>query len=251
MLALASGWLGPAGRADLAKAAEAARGLGFSRVHATRPPKDAATVRPVLDRLGLSLEGISTAPVKSLAEVDGALARAAKAAADLRESLVVLDVGGLKVGPKETPEAAVLALARDLHGAGSTFSGLSIAVRGAARGDGLLGMVEVEWLLDALKGKAVGLWLDPARATALQRAKRPGNALDWADRLAKRTMGVALHGLGPAGEGHALPEDDGADWGTLRGLLSARVPRVLDVGPAVPAGEVADARRKFEEFFHW
>ena len=251
MLALSSGRLGPAGVRDLAATAEVARGMGFSRVHAARPPKDAETARPVLDRLGLALDGVATAPLASVVELPDVLARAARAAAALRERLVVLDAGDLAAGSRETPAVAVETLARALHGQTATWSGLSIAVRAAARGDRLLGLAETEWLLDALKGKPVGLWLDPARATTLLRAKRPGTALDWAERLGARTMGVAVHGLGASGKGHALPEDDGADWGTLRGLLSARVPRVLDVGAAVEASDVSDARRHFEEDLHW
>lgn len=99
----------------------------------------------------------------------------------------------------------------------------------------------MEWLLDDLP--ALGLFFDPARA---QRAWRLGLGPEpaaWADRLASRTVGVFVHGLGSDLAGHGHPEDGAADWGTLGRSLPHRVPWILDVTHALSAADVEDAIR--------
>jgi hypothetical protein len=248
-LALASGWLRD-GADSMARAAEAARGMGFTQVFASKPPRDAATGKASLDALGLSLAAVATDPVADLGGLRVSIDRAAQAAAALKRPLVVVDLGGVTAGFGETREVAVDRWARSLFDAMRAWSGLAIAVRPGADGGRLFLFPETEWLLDDLVGLPIGLWLDPSRALALQRSAGGPAPVAWADRFAARTLGVAIYGLGTGG-GHARPEDDGPAWGTLRDLLPARAARVLDVGPAVPVADVIDARRRFEEELRW
>ena len=55
-------------------------------------------------------------------------------------------------------------------------------------------------------------------------------------------MGLSIHGLG-GGEGHARPEDDGLDWGTLRGLVPSKAPWVLDLAPSTATSAIEESRR--------
>ena len=163
---------------------------------------------------------------------------------------MVLDLQALVADPRESAEAAVVRLSRTLHGLFSRWPGLSLALRAAHAPGRLLGFREMDWLLSDNPGKPVGLWMDPARALALERAQAGPSPLDWADRFASRTLGIAVHGLG-AGSGHVRPEEAGLDWGTLRGLLPLHAPRVLDVGPSLTSADVVDVRRQFEEMLGW
>ncbi|MCC7139033.1 MAG: hypothetical protein IT460_11480 [Planctomycetes bacterium] len=257
-LSLASGWLRD-GVADLVRTAEAARALGFTGVFASRAPADAAAGRATVRALGLAVAGVQTDPVEDPAALRAALDRAAAGAATLRQALVVVDAGPARPrgdGPdgKHARERAVERWSRALHASLSAWPGLAVAWRGSADADGLFRADETAWLLDDHADRPVGLWLDPVRAARRaptgaagpERGPADGDVLAWADRFARRTMGLAVHGVG-AGGGHAPPEDGGTDWGTLLGLVPARAARVLDVGPAVPAGAVADVRRWFEE----
>jgi hypothetical protein len=234
VLALSSDRLGVE-RADLlARAAEVAGRLGFRAVHAARPPRDAARARPALERRGLALHGVAAPPLEGIAAVAGAAARASEAAAALRTRVAVLDGGDLAVPAGRSVEAEVEALARAMHGALAAAPGATIALRPAGPAGRLCGFRECGWLLDALASKAFGLWLDPVRAAA-----GPVAALDWADRYASRTVGIALHAA------------HGADWGTLRGLVPSRALRVLYADPTASDEEVVDARRRFEEALGW
>ncbi len=161
------------------------------------------------------------------------------------------DLGDAVAASNETLERAVERWSRVLHAAVSAWSGLSIAVRVSGRKDGLFGFEQTAWLLDDLSSRPVGLFLDPVRILHRERAGAGPTVLAWADRFASRTMGVAVHGCGPDGKGHARPEDDGPDWGTLLHLVPSKALRVLDVGPDLAAEEVTDARRHLEEVLHW
>jgi hypothetical protein len=268
MLALSSGRRGEGSAADLSGAAEDAAALGFRAVFAARPPADAARARGTMERVGVTLAGVAAEPLEAASGVRAACARAAAGAASARTRVVVVDAGDLGVPAGRTAEGEVEALARGLFEALREASGATIAVRGAGRAGRLLGLVECEWLLEALSGKAFGVWFDPVRVMRRAReeaevAREGGGggggggpatwgkaALDAAERLAARTVGVAVHGLGD-GAGHAHPEDGGPDWGTLRGLLPSRAVRVLDVGPRLSDAEVRDVRRRFEETLGW
>ena len=261
MLALSSRRVGRAAR-RVAAAAEVARALGFASVHAAVPPSDAEGGRAALDAFGVSLAGVSTEPVGDLGALESALARAVEAARTLREPRVVVDLGTYAAARRESREAAVDALARGLHEAYGRFGGVSLAVRPGPEAGGLLGLVETEWLLDALAGKVLGVWLDPWRASRAEAAvaaavrgtapaKAPASALDWADRLGRRASGVVLQGPGVRDGGRGLPEEGALDWSTLRGLLPARAVRVLDVGPEAGDADVVETRRRFEEAMGW
>jgi len=249
MLALASRWLRD-GAGSIGAAATAARSLGFASVFASEPPTDAAKGKGALDALGLSLAGVGAAPVAAAGEVRGAIDRAAAAASALRRPLVVLDLGDAIARKGEAAEEAVEHFARALFESMRAFSGLAVAVRPAGISSRLFGLRETEWLLDALDRLPIGVLLDPARALSIEREGKGPAPVVWADRLASKTLGVALHGLGSAG-GHAHPEGVGSSLGPLPDLLPSRAVRVLDVGPAVPAEDVVDARRKFEEVLRW
>lgn len=248
-LALSTGWVLD-GADRLAAGAEAAHRLGFHAVHAARPPADAAAARGALETLGLSLSGVSTAPLEVVSALGELVAGAARAAARLRGSLVVVDSGGLRGPTRGTVETAVLDLARALHAALRAHPGLAVALRTADGPEGLVSFRVAEWLVADLRDLPFGLWFDPAAALRTERTPGGAKVLDWGDRYGRSILGVAVYGLGD-GRGHARPEDDGPDWGTLLGLLPSRAPRVLEVGPNVPETEVADARRNLEEVLGW
>ncbi len=248
-LALSTAWVRD-GADRLAEGAEAARRLGFHAVHAARPPADAATALSALKTRGIALTGISTAPLEVATALGELVAVAARAAARLKGTLVVVESGGLRGPTRGTVDAAVLALSRALHGALRAFPGLAVALRTADGPEGLVSFRAAEWLIGDLRDLPFGLWFDPAAALRTERSPGGQKVLDWGDRYGRSILGVAVHGLGD-GRGHARPEDDGPDWGTLLGLLPSRAPRVLEVGPNVPEAEVADARRNLEEVLGW
>jgi hypothetical protein len=209
--------------------------LGFRAVHAARPPVAVPAARRAIEERGLSLEGVAAPPLPRVPAVADAARRAAEAAAALGTRVLVLDGGDLSVPEGRPAEPEVDALARALFGALAEVSGAAIALRHSGRAGALLGPRECSWLLDALKGKAFGLWFDPARAAASGALP----VLDWADRFGARTVGIVLDG------------DEGTDWGTLRGLVPSRAVRVLHAGPEVSDPEVVDLRRRFEEKLGW
>jgi hypothetical protein len=226
VIALASARLGP--RADrLDEAAGEALAAGFRRVFASVPPGDDAAARKAIGVAGLALDGVSSAPVETLAGVPPAIDAAATAAAALRTRLVVIDAAALPAGA--APEADLERLSRALFDATRRHAGAAIAVRVGARGNALLALAAVEALLSDLATKPVAVVLDPARA--------PDPAL-WAERLGRRTAGVVLAVSDGTG---------GVDWGTLRGSLPSRAVRVLEAPPSASAAEVVAARRRFEE----
>jgi sugar phosphate isomerase/epimerase len=252
-VALTSSWR-PEAADRLAEAARLAHGMGFRAVYAARPPADVKEAREVLEGLDVTLAAVGTDRVHDATAIPAAVERAAEAASALRRPLVALDLFDLVAGPRESADAAVVRLCRVLHETLSAWPGLGIAVRATGRKDLLVGWREAEWLLDDLSGKAVGLWFDPVRALALERAGAGPAPLDWAARHGRRVLGVTLaRGStgGPGDGGHAPPEAVGLDWGTLRDLVPSRAARVLDVGPSVPAPDVVDARRYLEEVLGW
>lgn len=248
-LALASRWL-RVGADTLTPAAEAARSLGFHEVFASSPPRDAARAKGLLAALGLGFGGVAADATDAPPALGGAVGRAAEPAAVLRRPLVVVDVGDAVPAANESVERAVERWSRALHAALGAWAGLAIAVRPSGRKDGVFGFEATGWLLDDLASRPVGLFLDPVRAMDLERAGAGPGPLGWGDRFAPRVMGLAVHGRGSDGKGHARPEDGGPDWGTLLGLVPSRAVRVLDVGPGLAAEEVTDARRHFEEVLH-
>jgi len=248
-LALSTAWVRD-GADRLAAGAEAAHRLGFHAVHAARPPADAGTALPALKTRGIALTGVSTGPLEVATAVLELVTVAARAAARLQGALVVVESGGLRGPTRGTVEEAVEALSRALHGALRAHSGLAVALRTADGPEGLVSFRAAEWLVGDLRDLPFGLWFDPAAALRIERSPGGPRVLDWADRYGRSILGVAVHGLGD-GRGHARPEDDGPDWGTLLGLLPSRAPRVLEVGPNVPEAEVVDARRNLEEVLGW
>ncbi len=258
-LALASGWLDDRGESrgarPLLPAAEAAHAMGFSAVYASAPPSDGARARPVLARLGVSVGGGGAAAAAGRHARAAAIARAAEGASSVKARAVAVEAGSLPPGATAAArEAAAEALVRALHAALLRWPGLALGMRNGAAPSPCLAFRETEWVLDALRGKPFGLWFDPTRALLCERAERGPTPAAWAERYGSRTVGIFLHGLGRGpggGSGHARPEDDGPDWGTLRGQVPSRATRVLDVGPRVPRDEVVDARRHFEEVLGW
>ena len=234
------------GGADrLALGAERARALGFGAVHAATPPSDAATARAVLEANRVALTGVSTVAVDDLESLAASVDRAAAAAAELRGRLVVVEIGALALPRRATVEVAVEALVRGVHAGLRRHPGLSLALATPDGPGRLLGPREVEWLLSALRGELVGLWFDGAGALRIERTEAGATAMSWADRFGSRVLGLRVHGLA-GGAGHGPPEDDGPDWGTLRGLVPARAPRVLELAPSTSAEAIEDARRFVE-----
>jgi hypothetical protein len=240
MIALASAWA-DAGD-ELAPAVAAAARAGFRAVHASRAGSDAAKARGEAEATGLPWTGVDADAALDLAR---ALPPALACAAGLRARVVVVD--SPQAPARGTREEAVDGLARTLHATLSREPGLAIGVRHAAAPSGLLGFEEIGWLLSALRRQAVGAWLDPwrARVAADPRAR---TALDWADRLGSRVVGLTLRGdAGPRGPD--LPPEGLVDWRALREAVPASAPRVLEVGPHVPASDLAEARRRWEQSF--
>jgi hypothetical protein len=188
---------------------------------------------------------VSTVAIDDLESLAAAIDRAATAAAELRGRLVVVEIGVLALARRATVETAVEALARGVHAALRRHPGLTLALATPDGPGRLLGPREVEWLLSALKGELVGLWFDGAGALRIERTEGGATAMSWADRFGARVLGLRVHGLA-GGAGHGPPEDDGPDWGTLRGLVPARAPRVLDLSPSTSAEAIEDARRYVE-----
>ena len=153
------------------------------------------------------------------------------------ETLDVTDALALRRAERErAAERAARALHRALG------DGPPLAIRNGGRAsDLLLHPDEVEWLLGDLP--VLGLWFDPARALRAWRLGLGPEPAAWADRLASRTTGVFVQGLGSDLAGHGHPEDGAADWGTLGRSLPHRVPWVLDVSHTLSAADVDDAIR--------
>lgn len=238
-----------AGAERLTRGAERARELGFSFVHAATPPTDAATARVALQTHHVTLTAVSTVVVEALETIGPAVDRAAQAAATLKHRLVVVEAGALAV-PRRVPaetavETSIEDLVRALHAAMHRHSGLSIALKTADGPLRLVGPRESEWIVSALHGKPFGFWFDTAGAVLTERAPDGAKAMAWADQFGRNVMGVAAHGLA-GGTGHGRPEDDGLDWGTLRGLVPSRAPWVLDLSPSLGASEIEESRRYLE-----
>jgi hypothetical protein len=239
MIALGSAWADAGDR--LAPAVAAASRAGFRALHASRAPADAAKAKAAADAAGVRLTGVDADPGL---DVSRALPAAIAAAAALRAPLVVLD--SPRAPADGSREEAVEVLARLLHATFSREPGLAVAVRHAGGGaPGLLGIEEAEWLLSALGKRPAGLWLDPWRAASAKEARAP-SALDWADRLGRRVLGLSLRGA-PGPRGPDLPPEGLLDWRALREAVPAGAPRVLEVGPHVSERQVSEARRRFEE----
>lgn len=229
----------------LVAGAARARELGFSYVHAAAPPTDAARAREALGARRVGLTAVSTAPLAALDEIDAAIDRAAAAAAALHHRTVVVEAGALEVPAGAPLEAAVERLVRALHAALRRHGGLTLALATAAGPASLLRAPAPEWILSELDREPFGFWFDAAGALRIERTPDGEIALAFADRYGSRVLGVAAAGLG-GGAGHAPPEDDGLDWGTLRGLVPSRAPYVLDLAPTVSAAGVEAARRHLE-----
>jgi hypothetical protein len=243
VLALASARVGGGRLAPVAAEADA---LGFRRVHASVPPTDAAAARGALEARGVDATGVDAPPGLP---IEDAVARAVEGASALRVAQVVVEGPPVDAAKAGSREAAVDALARLLHRTLSREPALRVAVRHREAAAGLLGPVEVEWLLSELRRFVVGVWLDPWRAERAG-AGEP-RALDWADRFGGRVQGVALHGDPGVRGGPDLPSPVAFDWIGLREAVPGGAVRVLEVGPAAAASAVVECRRRFEESLGW
>lgn len=234
-----------AGADRLAEGAETARALGFAAVHAAAPPSDAGPARVALATHHVALTGVSTAPADELAVVGPAIDRAAAGAAALRHRLVVVEAGALVAPSRTSRESAVLILVRTLHAALRRHPGLTLALRTPDGPGRLVGPTESEWVLSELRAETFGFWFDATGALRVERTPGGAVALAFADRHGARILGLAVHGL-DGGAPHGRPEDDAPDWGTLRGLVPAAAPRVLDLAPSTPASAIEESRRYVE-----
>ena len=233
------------GRDRLVAGAERARASGFHAIHAAAPPADAAKARVAIETNHLTLTAVSTIPIDDLSILGAAIDRAADAAAALKHRLVVVETGPLAVPRGSTVETAVGTLIRATHAALRRHPGLSLALATTDCLAGVVGARESEWIVSELRGEPVGFWFDTGGALRVERSDGGAPALAWADRFGSRVMGLAVHGLG-GGEGHARPEDEGFDWGTLRGLVPAKAPWVLELAPSTPASVIEESRRFVE-----
>lgn len=136
-------------------------------------------------------------------------------------------------------ERLVEQIARALHG--PLAQGVPLAVANGLGPEQVLGFTETGWLLDALP--RLGLWLDPLGAEQARRQGWGPGGVAWTDAYGGRTVGALAHGAGSAGTGHAHPEDQGADWGSLGESLPRRLPWILDVTGSLSAADVRDAVR--------
>lgn len=271
-LALTSAWFRPG--ADVDALVAGLRAVGIGRLHLEAPSAAARAWREPLAGTGVAVASVGVDPEVGAADggrFAAALDLAIAAAAALKAKAVVVEAGGF-TGPTaarlteanrvlrtasgsgdeaERVRADVRALrgearakrveiaARGLHAA--LKDGVPLAVRNDDGLERLLGFEETGWLLGALP--RLGLWFDPARA---ERGARlgVGPALSrWADAYAARVAGVAAHGLGSDLAGHAHPEDEGPDWGSLGETLPRRLTWVLDVSGRLSAADVRDAVR--------
>ena len=252
-------------------AARRTRDLGLDALALVVPGPVPGTPREAVRAVGVTVPGVVLAETGATDDAfDRHRAAAVSAAARLRAPRVVVEGGGLGLQASRalrreesallaalrgggTPDAAdALALreaareeaahraARALHR--SLADGVPLALRNGGRaGDLLLQPDEVEWLLDDLP--ALGLWFDPARALRAWRLGLGPEPAAWADRLASRTTGVFVQGLGSDLAGHGHPEDGAPDWGTLGRSLPHAVPWILDLTHALSAADVEDAIR--------
>lgn len=246
------------------------------------PPAAAATWREALRAQGVSALAVEPDPERaSVLEAPrfaGALAEAARVASALKAPAVLVQAGrlpgaagaeadvldhalrrALARGTAATEatehqrkdlverrgsqrERLVEQVARSLHG--PLASGLPLAV---VSGDGaadLLGFAETGWLLDALP--RLGLWWDAGRAERARRLGLGPPLSSWTDAHGRRMWGGLAHGLGGDLAGHAHPEDQGPDWGSLGEALPRSWPWVLDVSSSLTANAVRDALRYLE-----
>jgi hypothetical protein len=192
----------------------------------------AAVEAAALRAHGVTVCGV--APGADVAVEDAAIARAARRAAATKADALVLEGG--RVAGDDRGRATERA-ARVLHP--FLGAGVPLAIRPGGAAEDLLGYEEVSWLLDALP--RLGLWLDPARAMALQRAGHGPAVSAWAEACAGRCTGVWVHGLGGDGKGGAHLRDDGPPWEQLAEMLPTRRPWVLDLAPDAGRDALRDA----------
>jgi sugar phosphate isomerase/epimerase len=101
---------------------------------------------------------------------------------------------------------------------------------------------EAEAVFDELRGRRVGYWHDAAHAARLA-ALGVVPADEWLARLGDRAGGVTIADF--AGTSDGLPPGAGVvDWTSLRGQLSAAMPRVLRLDASFAAPLLADALRQ-------
>jgi sugar phosphate isomerase/epimerase len=101
---------------------------------------------------------------------------------------------------------------------------------------------EAEIVFGELPGRRIGYWHDAGHAARLA-ALSVVPAEEWLSRLGPRAGGATLVDWSPTAGG--LPPGAGVvDWTTLRGQLTAAMPRVLRLDPSFPAPLLADALRE-------
>lgn len=183
-------------------------------------------------RRRLHEQGVSVVSVACSLEDLGDAVRFGSA---LQVRAVVVDGGSVPAG--ERIESATDRLVRALHAA--LREGVPLAIRNTGDEDGLLGMTGCEWVLGELP--RLPLWFDPPRALRRQRLAGGPPPSSWTDAFAARTGGVFVHGLGADGTGGAHPDEEGADWVALRGVLPGAAPWVLDLAPGLDETVVRDA----------
>lgn len=268
-LALSSGFFEEGTSLEIA--ARRTRDLGLDALAIAVPGPVPGAPRAAVRSVGVSVCAVLLGETGATDDAfDRRRAQAVTVAATLRASQLVVEGGDLGPGSARALKLAESALLGSLRGGGAPDAADAIALRGAERegaaaraaralhlafadgvplairnggrpGDLLLQPDEVEWLLDDLPG--LGLCFDPARALRAWRLGLGPEPAAWADRLASRTVGVCVQGLGTDLAGHGHPEDGGPDWGTLGRSLPHRVPWILDVTHALSAADVDDAIR--------
>lgn len=251
------------------------RAVGVRGLALLGPRREARTWRETLAGSGIRVVAVAPEPERGHAlapTFEGACALASEVASALKASVVLLSGGtfpgeagvrlealGRRLGRPGSAEASdpealraeVLAargagrerlieqVARALHG--PLAQGVPLAVANGLGPERLLGFTETGWLLDALP--RLGLWLDPVAAEQAHRQGWGPSLVAWTDAYGGRTVGALAHGAGSAGTGHAHPEDQGADWGSLGATLPRRLPWILDVTGNLSAADVRDAVR--------
>lgn len=219
---------------DPARILARAERLDARDVHLAQPVAHPRALRAALRSGGVDVCSVAVPLPAHEPAFSSALAQAVTTAGRLRAGAVVVE-GGAR---GEDREQSADRLVRSLHG--PLRGGAPLVLRNRRRADDLLGIEELEWVRSELP--ELGFWFDPLSAWLEGEADGDG-LVAWLDRFSGAVGGVFVHGAGSDRTGGSHPTDGGPPWGTLVTALPARVPWVLDLGPALGDGDAEDAAR--------
>ncbi|MBI1850836.1 MAG: hypothetical protein HYR85_10875 [Planctomycetes bacterium] len=155
------------------------------------------------------------------------------------------EISTLRRAAEERATSAADRACRSLHELVKKLPDVRIALAGARLPADLADPLRLQWILDDLPGKALCYWHDVGAAEA-QRALGLVEPGEWLDRFSSRLAGISLHDA-QAFSSHRVPGHGTVDFRLLRGYVSSRTLRVLDLAPGTTAADVAEARRFLEK----